>query len=67
MADVTRAMWRKSSYSSGNGGNCVEISTAGTDTVAVRDSKDVTGPELEFTSQAWSAFVAGIRRGEFEL
>jgi len=51
----------------GNGGNRVEISTAGTDTVAVRDSKDVTGPELEFTSQAWSAFVAGMKRGEFDL
>jgi len=67
MADVTRAMWRRSSHSSGNGGNCVEISTAGAETVAIRDSKDVTGPELQFTSQAWSAFVAGIKLGEFDL
>jgi hypothetical protein len=33
----------------------------------VRDSKDVTGPELEFTGQAWTAFVAGIKREEFGL
>jgi hypothetical protein len=66
MADVTRAMWRKSSYSSGNGGNCVEVST-GADTVAVRDSKDVTGPELDFTGQAWLAFVRGIKNGEFGI
>jgi hypothetical protein len=33
----------------------------------VRDSKDVRGPELEFTGQAGAAFVAGIKRGEFDL
>jgi hypothetical protein len=67
MADLTRAMWRKSSYSSGNGGNCVEVSTVGTDIVAVRDSKDVMGPELEFTGQAWTAFVQAIKHGKFDL
>lgn len=67
MADVTRAMWRKSSYSSGNGGNCVEIASNLPGAVAVRDSKNVNGPELKFTSQAWTAFVAGIKRGQFDL
>jgi Domain of unknown function (DUF397) len=67
MADVTRAMWRKSSYSSGNGGNCIEISTAGRDTVAVRDSKDVTGPELEFTGRAWMTFIQAIKDGQLDL
>jgi hypothetical protein len=33
----------------------------------VRDSKDVPGPHLEVTAQAWSAFVAGIKDGEFSL
>jgi hypothetical protein len=67
MAGVTRAMWRKSSYSSGNGGNCVEVCADSKTAVAVRDSKDVTGPELEFTCQAWTAFVAGIKHGELGL
>ena len=38
--DLTRALWRKSSYSSGNGGNCVEIAVNLPGVVAVRDSKD---------------------------
>jgi hypothetical protein len=67
MADVTRAVWRKSSYSSGNGGNCVEVASNLPGAVAVRDSKNMTGLELQFTSQAWTAFVAGIKRGEFDL
>jgi hypothetical protein len=64
---LTSAQWRKSSYSGSNGGQCVEVATNLPSAVAVRDSKDVTGPELEFTGQAWSAFVAGIKRGEFGL
>jgi hypothetical protein len=54
--------WRKSSYS-GQQGNCVEVKII--DGIAVRDSKDPAGPELEFTSRAWAAFVAGIKHGEF--
>jgi Domain of unknown function (DUF397) len=64
MKDNTR-QWRKSSYS-GTGANCVEVRTD-TSTVAVRDSKDVAGPELAFTGQAWSAFVAAVKRGELSL
>jgi hypothetical protein len=65
--DVRSAVWRKSSYSSGNGGQCVEVTTGLPGAVAVRDSKDVTGPHLEVTAQAWSAFVTGIKDGEFSL
>jgi hypothetical protein len=64
---LNRAQWRKSSYSGSNGGQCVEVATNLPSVVAVRDSKEVCGPELEFTGQAWSAFVAGIKRGEFGL
>ena len=39
MADVTGAMWRKSSYSSANGGACVEVASNLPGVVAVRDSK----------------------------
>jgi len=67
MTDLTRVMWRKSSYSSGNGGNCVEVASNLPGAVAVRDSKNVPGPHLEVTDQAWSAFVAGIKDGEFCL
>ena len=42
--------WRTSSYSSSNGGNCVEVGTA-PGAVAVRDSQDPAGPELAFTAR----------------
>jgi hypothetical protein len=67
MADVTRAMWRKSSYSSGNGGNCVEVASNLPGAVAVRDSKDPDGPRLAVSKRAWSAFVQGIKETEFGL
>jgi uncharacterized protein DUF397 len=56
--DVTGATWRKPSYSSGNGGQCVEVATNLPRTIAVRDSKDPAGPALAFTRQQWAAFTA---------
>jgi Domain of unknown function (DUF397) len=61
---MTSRTWRKASFSTGQG-NCVEVSADGADTVAVRDSRNVAGPELEFTSGAWSDFVQAIKDGEF--
>jgi hypothetical protein len=58
--------WRKSSYSSAQG-NCVEICTSEPGAVAVRDSKDRYGSELAVSDQAWSAFVRGVKHGEFDL
>jgi hypothetical protein len=63
--DLSRALWRKSTCSGGNGA-CVEI--AGTDHgVAVRDSKDRGGPVLMFTPGEWRAFAAGVKAGRFDL
>ena len=64
---MTGAVWRKSSYSSGNGGNCVEVAPNLPGAVAVRDSKDPDGPKLIFTPDEWEMFAAGIRGGEFDL
>ncbi|MEV5159037.1 DUF397 domain-containing protein [Streptomyces sp. NPDC053728] len=49
--------WRKSSYSSNDGPDCVEVA-ATPRAVHVRDSKDVPGPQLGFTAEAWADFVA---------
>ena len=67
MADVTHAVWRKSSYSSGNGGQCVEVARNLPGLVAVRDSKNPEGPALVFTPQEWRAFLDGVRADEFSL
>jgi uncharacterized protein DUF397 len=60
---VDPATWRKSSHSGNNG--CVEV-LHGDDQVAVRDSKDPSGPVLLFTPLEWRAFLAGVRDGEFD-
>jgi hypothetical protein len=65
--DVTGAVWRKSSWSGGNGGDCVEVARNLPGAVAVRDSKDPEGPKLTFTPDEWVAFTAGIRAGQFDL
>ena len=52
--------WRKSTYSSSNGGACIEVAAVGR-AVAVRDSKDAGGPVLTFGQQTWKAFAAKVR------
>ncbi|MFW3461908.1 DUF397 domain-containing protein [Streptomyces microflavus] len=65
--ETTTQQWVKSSYSN-NGGTCVEwaphtASTTGL--VPVRDSKNTTGPVLSIPAAAFSAFVTGVKAGDF--
>jgi hypothetical protein len=53
--------WRKSSYSGGQGGSCVEVGGAASG-IMVRDTKDRDGGTLEFTAGAWDAFAASLKR-----
>jgi hypothetical protein len=57
--------WRKSSYS-GNNGACVEVAPLNDGRVAVRDSKDPQGPALFFTRTEFTAWLSGVRAGEFD-
>ncbi len=59
-------VWRKSSFSNGNGGNCVEVAALSNGGRAVRDSKDPNGGMLNFTADEWSAFLAGAKDGQFD-
>jgi hypothetical protein len=65
MTDFVSSDWHKSSHS-GNGGNCVEVAQSSS-AIGVRDSKDPAGPVLAFTRSEWSAFVHGVKDGEFDL
>jgi hypothetical protein len=61
--DLTGAKWFKSTKSANNG-QCVEVAFVDGQ-VAVRDSKNPTGPALVFTTSEWNAFVGGVAAGEF--
>jgi hypothetical protein len=52
--------WRKSSFSGGNGGQCVESASA-PGRVLVRDTADRAGTVLTFTPQAWQEFAATLK------
>ena len=59
------AQWRKSSYS-GVQGNCVEVAALADGAFAVRNSRFPEGPALVFTAAEMTAFVAGVKDGEFD-
>jgi len=54
---TTDPSWFKSSYSSGDGDNCVEVATQA-HAIHVRDSKDTTLRPLTISPTAWTAFTA---------
>ena len=58
--DITGATWRKSSYSGGASGNCVEVGSADR-AVAVRDSKDPDDPVLAFVPDDWQRFADHLK------
>ena len=57
--------WIKSSLSAANS-NCVEAARLGAGQIGVRDSKDPHGGILRFTPAEWTAFLGGVRNGEFD-
>jgi Domain of unknown function (DUF397) len=64
--DLSHAIWRKSSFSNGSGGNCVEVASNLPGVIAVRDSKNTDGPALIFTPNEWRAFIQGLRVGALD-
>jgi Domain of unknown function (DUF397) len=52
--------WRKSSYSDGNGGDCVETASGG-GVIMIRDTADRDGTTLSVPANAWQAFTASLR------
>ncbi|GAA2598512.1 DUF397 domain-containing protein [Streptomyces axinellae] len=63
---IVPTQWVKSSYSSPEGGNCLEWSPAAAvaaGVVPVRDSKVAEGPVLAFPAAAFAAFVTRVKTG----
>jgi hypothetical protein len=52
--NAANLQWRKSTFSTA-AGNCVEVALA-VEAVAVRDSKNTSGPTLAFPASSWDAF-----------
>ncbi len=64
--DLDEARWFKSTHSGPDSDNCVEVAFVG-EAIAVRDSKNPSGPALIFTPAEWDAFVGGAKDGEFDV
>lgn len=65
MPDLSGAVWRTSTRSGANG-QCVEVADNLPGVVAVRDSKDRSGPVLAVSRPAWASFVGAVRSGAFD-
>ena len=61
---MLQATWRRSTYCGES--SCVEVAVAG-GSIGVRDSKTSDSPVLSFTREEWTAFVLGVKSGEFDL
>jgi Domain of unknown function (DUF397) len=57
---TVKPSWRKSSYSSGNGGQCVEAGHAA-GLILVRDTVNRDGVTLSVSAGAWAEFAASLR------
>ncbi|RAY16857.1 DUF397 domain-containing protein [Actinomadura craniellae] len=62
--DLSRAVWRKSSHSNGQG-ECVQVASA-MGVVAIRDSKNPGGPHIAVLADEWNAFLAAVKTGTLD-
>lgn len=65
--DISCVEWKKSTKSGPHTDNCVEVGGEFTGDILIRDSKDPDGPILRFTPDEWTAFIGGVKDGEFDL
>ncbi|GAB2898934.1 DUF397 domain-containing protein [Streptomyces mayteni] len=59
-SELRATSWRRSSYSNGNGGECVEVARGHSEALPVRDSKGPGKPVLVFPRRSWQAFLTSL-------
>jgi len=64
--EPSRLTWRKASYSTTNGGGCVEVASDHPYAIAVRDSKDPDGLVLSIAPGLWRGFLADVKAGRHD-
>ncbi|GAA0965482.1 DUF397 domain-containing protein [Acrocarpospora macrocephala] len=65
--ELANAAWRKASFSSGNGGDCIEVAPLSGGRVAMRDTEAPGQEPFVVSASVWSAFVSGAKAGEFDF
>ncbi|MEV0599781.1 DUF397 domain-containing protein [Streptomyces sp. NPDC050315] len=60
-ANLDRARWRKSSYSTNEGGECVEVASLPA-LIAIRDSKNPDGPVVTVDPGTFAEFIGYVGR-----
>jgi Domain of unknown function (DUF397) len=63
--DISHASWITSRYC--NNSACVQVAHLPGGMVALRDSKNTGKPAHVFDSAEWTAFISGVKAGEFDL
>jgi hypothetical protein len=61
--DLSGALWRKSTRSSSEGQNCVEVTMDLPGFVAIRDSKYPDGPAFAVSRREWITFITSVKAG----
>ncbi|MGI5169301.1 DUF397 domain-containing protein [Spirillospora sp. CA-253888] len=65
---LSSVRWRKSSYSTQDGTDCVEVAAESLGkAVMARDSKDPAGPMLSLSQDAWASFLVQTKQGVHDL